>query len=260
MTWFRQGPGAHKARNGRAAFGLIALSVTLSAFFSDGLLASRALAQSSLNPEPEPGQTTREPSWHPGAALTFTGGAVFMPSDQANKWKKRQPMHVQVHQTFNLAEPAGEFNLGAGILYDAGGGSAERAIGAAGEKETKDVGYYTFGLVAAADYRLAVNPRPVVAPRFGVFAGVGMQSQKTLLDTFETKSEQFYKPLAGVRAHVELSLLALNPSERGAIAYGYGVEDFVLIAGTTYFMDLSPRKSYKIGGYTLEGGLGFLLP
>ena len=239
---------------------LMAGALLLACAIFDG--ASKAFAQSSLNPEPEPGQTTPEPSWHPGSVLSFSGGSLFVPSREDKKWQKRQPMHFQVQQTFSVAEPSGELNLGAGITYTSAGGNAERDVTVAGktEKESKDLTFYSFGLVAAVDYRLAVSPRPVVAPRIGAFAGVAMQNQRTLLDTFETKTEQFYKPIGGVRAHVELSLLALNPAERGAVAYGYGVEDFVIMAGTTYLMDFNPRKSYKMGGYTLEGGLAFLLP
>lgn len=242
MAWFGQGSKA--------------LSIALLTAFATH--SARALAQSSLNPVPESGSTTQEPSWHPSAALTFTGGALFVPSSEEAKWKKRQPMHFQVGQTFKVAEPAGELGLGAAITYDAAGGSAERTVG--GEKEAVDLSLYAFGLVAAADWRLAVTPSPVIAPRISVFGGVAMQNQKTLQTDFTTKNEQYYKPIAGARAHVELSLMALNPSERGAVAYGYGVEDFVFMAGTTYLMDLNPRKSHKIGGYTLEGGLGFLLP
>lgn len=224
--------------------------------------APQVFAQSSINPVNQSGDPSTGSSWHPGAALSFTGGALFMPSVEDKKWQKRQPMHFTVQQTFTVAEPAGELNLGAGILYTSAGGNAERTVTAGGktEKESKDLSFYSFGLVGALDYRLAFAPHPVVAPRFGVFGGVALQNQRTLLDTFETKTEQFYKPVGGVRAHIELSMLALNPSERGAVAYGYGVEDFVLMVGTSYLMDFNPRKSHKLNGYTLEGGIGFLLP
>ena len=84
--------------------------------------------------------------------------------------------------------------------------------------------------------------------------------QKKLQDNYETKAEDIFKPVTGIRLHTEISLLSLNQSDRGSITFGYGLQDFVLIVGTTYLMDLQPKKSYKMGGYTLEGGVGMLFP
>ena len=254
MGSFRQAAqAAFRPKN--AARLVIALAAVPSLW---ALVPCAAYADDDAVVNPQTG--TPEPSWHPASSLTMTGGALFMNSSESKKWKERQPMHFHVHQGFTVAEPAGELGVGAGLLYtSASGRFKEPAVGKA-DPVAHDYSFYNFAFVVGPDYRFAYGPHPIVALRLAAFGGLALQNQKTLLDDLTTKSDQFYKPLLGVKAAIEISLLALNPSDRGAVAYGYGVDDFILTVGSSYLMDVKPAKSYKMGGYTIEGGLGFLFP
>ena len=199
------------------------------------------------------------PAWNPGSNLYLSGGLHFMPSKEQSRWSNRKPSFAQLTQAFTLAEASGEWDLGGGLLY----------VGASGKKDKPDdnakdssvtYNYFAIGLMLTSSYRFAPVPHPVIAPRVGVFGGVALQNQSTLQADYTIKKQEFYKPIAGVRAALEFSLLAMNPTERGLVGYGYGVDDFVLTLGGTYLMDLKPKESYRTGGMAAEVGLGFLFP
>jgi|GEM_PF-6495477 len=260
MGWFRQGPCGGFTRvvsTGVSVFACLTLCGTAQAQQPPAESSEKNTSSGEvMNPQ----TGTPEPSWHPASSLNVMGGALFMTSSDKDLWKERQPMHFHIHQGFTVGEPAGEVSIGAGLLYSSGKGTKKAPPVGKAEPVSHEYSFYNFAFVVGPNYRFTYAPHPVVAPRVSAFGGVALQSQKTLQVDNTIKSEQFYKPLLGVRAHLELSLLALNPSDRGSVAYGYGVDDFIFSVGSSYLMDVKPGRSYKMGGYTIEGGLGFLFP
>jgi hypothetical protein len=216
----------------------------------------------------EPGQSSSENavSWHPGSAFSLSGGTFRMPKNETDRWKERAPLFFHLQQTFTVSERGGEWGVGGVLQYSSAGGKVQNpntpqttsAPGSKRKSQNVSYDYFSVNLALAVDYRLALMERQPVAPRITVFGGVSSQAQRTLRPDFTTKSEQFYKPIWGVRGQLEFSLIALNPTEGGALTYGYGVHDLVLLAGSTFLQDPAPKRSYKSRGFSIEVGVGFL--
>jgi hypothetical protein len=212
---------------------------------------------------------TQSVSWNPRSRMNLSGGLQFMPSEEQTKWNNRKPMSFHFSQAYTLLDAMGEWDLGGSVFYLGASGkqdvpqskskvTANKANTSASSVESASYDFSAIGIGVNTSYRFAYAPHPVVAPRFGLMLGGVLQNQNTLLENFTIEQKKVYKPVVALQANLELSLLALNSSEKGMMGFGYGLEDFVLVFGASYFADFLPKESYRLKGLSVELGLGLL--
>ena len=220
------------------------------------------------------------PSVASSAQFYLLGGVTF-PSDDSDLYKgyypNKKPLTLIAGQSFRVLdlEEMGQLGVGGEVAYN----SAKGAVPArtvrtnseiAPEIVGSEIGFFAVGLRLTSTYSYPIANFPYLVPRATVYLGTQLTREQapnpqdpntTSAEETEIKARAAdgWGLTYGLRASVDVSLIAMLGSERGAVMYSYGLQDFAFRFTAGYAKDTN-KKMIRLSGLNMLGGfvLAFL--